>query len=220
MAAGNFSFRNRAGRFGKASRSDTAGRPDEPRSDSEIVDQLASEARPSGSPAERARSEKPADPDAVAPKPKTKDRARAKAATGTGAKPDAEAGQTRRPVPLGLEDARAKVRGAHIILATVSRSPIFKLSDQECDEIAHKVVDVSRHFNLRILADSPTGAIVALGFTSGMIYVGHAWAMAQAKAAAQPMPAAAPSSPETAAATATVIRPDFTGDHLAGVRVP
>jgi hypothetical protein len=105
-------------------------------------------------------------------------------------------------------------------LATVSRSPIFILSDQECDEISRRVVTVSKHYNLTILFDSPIGSLVGLGVTSGMIYIGHMIALAQARAAATPMPVAAPSTPETAAATASVIRPDFSGDHLAGIRVP
>lgn len=76
-----------------------------------------------------------------------------------------------------------QIQGLHIVLATLTKSPIFVLAPQECEAMAGAIHNVGKHYNLDL--GGPRAAIIQLIAVAGGIYMPRLVAIGAARAEAR-----------------------------------
>jgi hypothetical protein len=98
-----------------------------------------------------------------------------------GRKPGTGAARSGKAPPLDINGVQALLFSAHNILAAITKTPEFSLSETESEELAKGIANVSRHYD--VAASAKTVDIMNLAMVAGMIYGSRIMAMRNRKSA-------------------------------------
>jgi len=97
-----------------------------------------------------------------------------------GRKPGTGPARSGKTPPLDINGVQALLFSAHNILAAITKTPEFVLSENESEELAKGIANVSRHYD--VAASAKTVDIMNLAMVAGMIYGSRIMAMRNRKA--------------------------------------
>ncbi len=73
-------------------------------------------------------------------------------------------------VDLKPKELAPKIEGLHVMLATLTKQPIFVIKSEEAMLMAEAIADLSKHYDLNIMS-GPKATIINMVAVCGMIYV-------------------------------------------------
>ena len=71
---------------------------------------------------------------------------------------------------LDPKEIAPQIQGLHALLATITKQPVFVLTNEEAKNMAIALSEVSKHYNINVMS-GPRASLVSLAAVCGMIYI-------------------------------------------------